>query len=297
MTSQAGTNIDTAQNIAHTTGRAPSGGVHIAYRLFGKPGAGAKTPVIIVHGLSYFSYDWIAVAAALATDRQVAAIDMRGFGDSDWPGEYGVPAMANDLVAVMDHLGWAKAVLLGHSMGGRSCVWCAAETPQRVAGLVLVDYSPDNAPGGSKRVATTVAGTPDVFASIDAAIEWSGTDPHSPAGRDLRARFEAYLKPVPGGFMIKRDLHFAKQFRHQIATGERHKLGVDLWEALSRVAMPVRVVRGTRSDMFADETMPKMRAAGTQITLVEVDSGHHVAGDNPEALLRETRDYLATTGN
>jgi pimeloyl-ACP methyl ester carboxylesterase len=285
--------MSTPHTLEHGTGRAPSGGVNIAYRLFGKPSQSGKAPLIIVHGLSYFSYDWIEVAAALAVDRQVAAIDMRGFGDSDWPGEYGVPAMANDLVAVMDHLGWAKAVLIGHSMGGRSCVWCAAETPQRVAGLVLVDYSPDNAPGGSKRVATTVAGTPDLFASIDAAIEWSGTDPHSPQGVHLRARFKAYLKPVAGGFMLKRDPHFAKQFRHQLATGERHKLGVDLWDALSRIAMPVLAIRGTRSDMFADETVPKLRASNAHITLVEVDSGHHVAGDNPEALLRETRGYLA----
>ena len=278
---------------AHSNGRAPSGGVNIAYRLFGQPGNTAKTPLIIVHGLSYFSYDWMAVAAALAEDRQVAAIDMRGFGDSDWPGEYGVPAMANDLVAVMDHLDWPKAVLVGHSMGGRSCTWAAAEIPQRVAGLVLVDYSPDNAPGGSKRVATTVAETPDVFASVDEAIKWSGSDPHSPQGEQQRARFEAYLKPVPGGFMIKRDPHFANQFRHQLATGERHKLGVDLWDALSRINMPVLAVRGTRSDMFAADTVPKLRAANARIRLIEVDSGHHVAGDNPVALLRETRLYLA----
>jgi pimeloyl-ACP methyl ester carboxylesterase len=282
--------MNAVSTLAHGTGHAPSGEVNIAYRLFGKPG---KTPLIIVHGLSYFSYDWIEVAAALATDRQVAAIDMRGFGDSDWPGEYGVPAMAADLVAVMDHLGWDKAVLVGHSMGGRSCVWAATATPQRVAGLVLVDYSPDNAPGGSKRVATTVARTPDLFATIDDAIQWSGTDPHSPQGLHLRARFKAYLKPVAGGFMIKRDLHFANQFRHQLATGERHKLGVDLWDALSRIAMPVLALRGTRSDMFAEETVPKLRAANARITLVEVDSGHHVAGDNPEALLREVRSYLA----
>ena len=281
-------------NATHTTGRAPSGGVNIAYRLFGQPGGKpGKTPVIIVHGLSYFSYDWIEVAAALAGDRQVAAIDMRGFGDSDWPGEYGVPAMANDLLAVMDHLGWPKALLVGHSMGGRSCTWCAAETPQRVEKLVLVDYSPDNAPGGSKRVATTVAGTPDLFASIDEAIKWSGTDPHSPQGVHLRPRFKAYLKPVAGGFMLKRDVHFAKQFRHQLATGERHKLGVDLWDALSRVTCPVLVLRAASSDMFAAETVPKVRAANTRIKLVEVESGHHIAGDNPAALLREVGAFLA----
>ena len=41
-------------------------------------------PVLIVHGLSYFSYDWIDPAARIAADREVVAIDMRGFGKSDW---------------------------------------------------------------------------------------------------------------------------------------------------------------------------------------------------------------------
>ena len=44
----------------------------------------AATPVLIVHGLSYFSYDWIGPASALASDREVVAIDMRGFGQSGW---------------------------------------------------------------------------------------------------------------------------------------------------------------------------------------------------------------------
>lgn len=62
-----------------SSGSVSSGDVQIFYRRFGKPG---RTPALIVHGLSYFSYDWIELASALATDREVVAIDMRGFGQS-----------------------------------------------------------------------------------------------------------------------------------------------------------------------------------------------------------------------
>src|SRR4029079_17803019 len=58
--------------IDHRTATFSSGDVEISYRLFGKPG---DTPIVIVHGLSYFSYDWIPMAAVLAADRQVAAMD------------------------------------------------------------------------------------------------------------------------------------------------------------------------------------------------------------------------------
>jgi pimeloyl-ACP methyl ester carboxylesterase len=250
--------------------------------------------VLVVHGLSYFSYDWIDVAGVLAADREVVAMDMRGFGDSSRSptADYSVPAMAQDIIALADHLGWGRAVLIGHSMGGRSTSFAAARHPARVAGLVLVDYTPENAPGGSQRVAKTVAGAPDRFASVDAAMQYFSVDPHSPAGAAKRARFEAYLRKVDGGYEIKRDPHFANQFRRLLETGERPKLGVDMWQVVGEVACPILALRGTRSDMFAAETMPKLRAANPRVRLVEVDAGHHIAGDNPDGFLAAIGPFL-----
>ena len=160
----------------HRTGTAVSGDVELFYRTFG--GAGA-TPVLIVHGLSFFSYDWIAIADRLADGREVVAMDMRGFGDSSWSvsNSYAVADFAQDCINLLDHLGWDQAIVMGHSMGGRNATWCAAENPDRIRALVLVDYSPRNAPAGSNRVATMVAGAPDRFASIEAGMAYFGADP------------------------------------------------------------------------------------------------------------------------
>lgn len=276
----------------HRTATCQSGDVAIHYRRFGAPG---KLPLVVVHGLSYFSYDWIDVAAELAADREVVAMDMRGFGDSTRSpsGDYSVPAMAGDIVALLDHLGWTRAVLVGHSMGGRNTSFAAARNPQRVAGLVLVDYSPENAKAGSERVTKTVAGAPDRFESVEAAMRYFGADPHSPAGQEKRARYEAYLREVEGGYEIKRDPHFAKQFRRLLETGERPKLGVDMWQVVGEVSCPTLVLRGRQSDMFAAETAPKMTAANPRLDLVEVDGGHNIAGDNPAGLLAAVRPFLA----
>ncbi len=280
-------------SLRHVTATARSGTteqpVRIFFRLFGEPGA---TPMLIVHGLSFFSYDWIGPAASLASDRQVAAMDMRGFGDSDWPGDYSLHALAADIVAVLDHLGWAKAILIGHSMGGRHAAVAAAHHPRRVAALVLVDFSPENAPDGAARVAKTVASTPDSFASVEEAMRWSGIDPASPQGTAQRARYEAYLKPVAGGLAIKRDPHFRDQFRHQLETGEKHKPELDLWEVLGQIQCPTLVIRGGRSDMFGGATVPKMLAANQRITVVEVDAGHNVADDNADAFVTEVRSFV-----
>jgi pimeloyl-ACP methyl ester carboxylesterase len=277
----------------HQTGSCASGAIRIAYRRFG---AGDALPVLIVHGLSYFSYDWIDVAHALASDRPVVAMDMRGFGDSDRSpaADYSVPAMAGDLLAVLDHLRWSRAVLMGHSMGGRSTAFAAARNAARVAGLVLVDYTPENAPGGSQRVAKAVAGAPERFESVEAAMRYFSVDPHSPAGAERRARYEAYLRKVDGGFEIKRDPHFANQFRRLLETGERPKLGVDMWQVLGEVPCPILALRGRQSDMFAPETMPKLRAANLRVELVELDGGHFIAGDNPDGLVAAVRSFLST---
>lgn len=272
--------------VAHQAGRCKSGDVTLHYRRLGKPGG---TPIVFVHGMSYFSYDWLEVAAALGATRECVAMDQRGFGDSTWSAsrDYSAPTMAQDLANLLDHLGWPRAIVCGHSMGARACAYLAAKQPQRVAALVLVDYSPDNAPAGSKRVAESVAGTPDVFASIEDAMRHFGAPPAK------RERFEAYLKPVPGGLAVKRDTHYRDQFRKVLESGERPKLGVDMWQVLGEVTCPTLVVRGSRSDLFARETASKMQSVKSCFTVVEVDAPHNVAGENPQGFLAALAPFLA----
>jgi len=274
--------------ISHQTGIARAGELALHYRRLGRPGG---TPLVFVHGLSFFSWDWLEAAQALGGEREAACLDMRGFGDSGRAADYSVPAMAADIGALMDHLAWPRAIVVGHSMGGRNSAYFAAQNPQRVAALVLVDYTPENAPAGSKRVAQSVAGVPDAFATLKAAMAHFKADP---ADAKKRARFEAYLASVPGGFAVKRDPHFREQFRKSLATGERAKLGVDMWQVLGELRAPTLVIRGARSDIFAPQTVERVKAANARIRLVEVDAGHNVAGDNLAGFLGAVRPFLAS---
>ena len=270
---------------AHQTGACRSGDVTLFYRRLGRPGA---VPVVFVHGLSYFSWDWLEIAQAAGADREVACLDMRGFGDSSWSAakDYGVPTMGQDIVKLLDHLGWPRAVLCGHSMAGRGAIFAAAKHPERAAGLVLVDFSPESSPAGTKRIASIVAGIPDVFATIEDAMAYFK------AGPDKRERFLAYLKPAAGGLCVKRDTHFRDQFRKMLETGERPKLGVDLWQLLGEVRCPILSLRGLRSDMYLAETMPRMKTANPRLRIAEVDAGHNIAGENPQGFLAAMRPFL-----
>ncbi len=266
--------------IPHETGRVRSGEVSIFYRRLGKAG---RTPVVIVHGLQYFSWDWLEVAQALGAAREVMCMDMRGFGDSDWSAQkdYSVPSMAQDIVNLLDHAGWKRALLAGHSMGGRGTTCAAAKHPARIVGLALVDYSPDNAPAGTRRTTEIVGNTPDSFPSVDAARAYLG--PKKPL-----ERYEHYLKNLS----VKRDPFFRDQFRKVLAGGERPKLGVDMWQLIGEVRCPVLSIRGTRSDMYAADTAQKMKGANPRLQVVEVDAGHDIAGENPGALIAALSPFL-----
>jgi pimeloyl-ACP methyl ester carboxylesterase len=264
-------------SIRHETGRARSGDLSIHYRRLGNR---ALTPILIVHGLQYFSWDWLPVAQALGAEREVLCMDMRGFGDSDWSAQkdYSVPSMAQDIVAVLDHVDWQRAILLGHSMGGRSTTYAAAKHPARIAGLALIDYTPDNAPAGAKRTTELVGNTPDSFPSLEAARMYLGP-------KKSAERYSFYLKDENGRFSVKRDPHFRDQFKKVLAGGERPKLGVDMWQMISEVCCPILSVRGKRSDMYAPETVAKMKAANPRLEVAEVDAGHDIAGENETALV------------
>jgi len=275
----------------HTTGSVNSGDVEIFYRRFGTPG---RTPVIIVHGLSFFSYDWTETASMIAQDREVAAIDMRGFGESTWSPthDYKLESMSNDVIAVLDAMKWDKAVLMGHSFGGRVCLATAGWKPERAAGLVCVDFAPDLAAAGRKHVAERIGRQPDVFASVDEAMTYHHDDPGNAA---RRARWEAFLKKTDQGYVLKRDLHFRDNFKRALE-GNPSPAPQFLWPMLGEMTIPLLVIRGTGSDMFAPETMDKVRSTNSRATMIEIEGSHDLAGDNPQGLSQAVNDFLAGAG-
>jgi pimeloyl-ACP methyl ester carboxylesterase len=101
---------------------------------------GSGPVVVFVHGLGSSMYAWrFVLAPVLAAGHRVVAFDNRGFGFSArGAGGYDNRAYARLLLALMDSLGVAQAVLVGHSMGGAIAAEAALAEPDRVQGLVLI---------------------------------------------------------------------------------------------------------------------------------------------------------------
>jgi 3-oxoadipate enol-lactonase len=111
-------------------------GTRIAYALRDRPDPGRR--VVLIHSLALDHEFWEPVAERLKA--AVLLYDCRGHGASDKPaGPYSMELFANDLVDLLDHVGWPKAMVAGASMGGCVALGFTAAYPARVRAFGLVD--------------------------------------------------------------------------------------------------------------------------------------------------------------
>jgi pimeloyl-ACP methyl ester carboxylesterase len=98
--------------------------------------------LVLLHGLASQAHIWDLVAPHLTDAFRVIAIDQRGHGLSDKPDSgYDFATITSDLDTILKTLNTSRdrAVLAGHSWGGNVAVQYAADHPDRVSGLVLID--------------------------------------------------------------------------------------------------------------------------------------------------------------
>ncbi|MET7367523.1 alpha/beta hydrolase [Streptomyces sp. NPDC005566] len=115
------------------------GDVRLAYRTWGDP---LGSPVVLLHGLGGSAVSWEPVARLLGEEWRVYALDMRGHGESDWPDEYALEQMRDDVLGFLDECELDRVGVVGHSMGGVVAYLLAEEHADRVERLVLVETPP-----------------------------------------------------------------------------------------------------------------------------------------------------------
>jgi esterase len=285
-------------NVPHQTGRVNSGDVSIFYRRFGSPG---RTPVLVMHGANYFdSYDWIGVAGALAADREVIAFDRRGWGESSWSPskDYSVDAHADDALAVASAMRWDKVIVMGHSASGRVVVSLAANFPDKVAGLIVVDplMQIEAAPGGGDGQRQATGNPPLVFPSIDAAMASFAKLNNPPRIAHDRERAQHALVSIDGTFMLKRDPDNGNATPIGEGAAMPRRPRTDVWQDLAKVTTPTMVVRGLRSDRWDNPAvLARLTKDYTKVAIVTVDAQHDVADQAPDALIAHVRKFTGTT--
>ena len=249
-----------------------------------------RPTILMLHGISQQAHSWDFISLPLSVDYRVIALDQRGHGDSDWSpnGYYSTDIYVGDIEGVVGAMGLENFHLMGHSMGGRNSLAWASGRQGVLKSLTIVDTGPETQRRGQNRI-QQFRELPDELDTLDEfasrVMEYTGRNREQTMGAlkySIRQRQD-------GKWTWKYDKAMrVSGFRAPTWTPDQ------LWDGWRKIDCPALVVRGARSDIFADETMVRMAEEHPDCTTVTVENaGHLVQGDNPPDFLAAVRSLLS----
>lgn len=224
---------------------------------------------------------------------RVIRMDYRGRGDSDrtGPATYTVPQEAQDALALLDHLGVARAAVLGTSRGGLIGLVLAAVAHDRLLGLCLNDVGPEIHRPGLERIFAYVGRAPSARSHAELAARLPAL---MPAFRDVPAarwldEVRHHYDETPTGLHLRYDPLLREAFLAAFA-GPAPDLW-PLWEATR--GLPAAVLRGANSDLLSVETLAEMARRRPDAIIATVPDRGHVPFLDEPASLAAIRAFLA----
>ncbi|GCD47436.1 alpha/beta hydrolase [Streptomyces paromomycinus] len=171
------------------------GDVRLAYRCWGDADA---PPAVLLHCLGEDGEDWRGVVGQLAATHRVYALDLRGHGHSDWPGEYGFERWRDDVAGFLRELRLGPVALIGHSVGAVVALLLATDRPELVERLVLEEAAPPLPASPPQEIPDPPPGPPafDWQAKVAVVAQRNAPDP---AWWDGLAKITAPTLVIAGG--------------------------------------------------------------------------------------------------
>jgi haloacetate dehalogenase len=257
---------------------------------------GSGPPIVLLHGHPRTHVTWQHVAPALAADHTVVCPDLRGYGRSSKPpaGEdfagYSKRAMAGDIVALMARLGHERFAVAGHDRGSYVAMRLALDHPGAVTHLAVLDGVP---------IGEALARADARFAALWWHWFFLGqTD--NPAERVINADPQAWYGLGDAVPPEERAAVYDPATVHAMCCDYRAGLRTDRAAddadraAGRRIACPTLFAWSTRDDMvdLYGDPLAIWREWAEDVQGVPIESGHHVAEENPAALTTALRALL-----
>ncbi len=250
---------------------------------------GEGTPLVLIHGYTSSTYTWKDQFAELAKQYRVIAVDLKGFGFSDKPdGDYSRRAQGEVVARLLDKLNIERAWLVGNSMGGETALNVAADHPEKVLGLVLIDSAGVKVQGRTSlapwylqlpvvgRLLTALALTSDRL--VRAGLEKSFYDD----SKITDERVSAYYQPLRtlGGQL----------------SATRARAQFELFPVEDKIPLikaPTLIIWGAEDELIPLEAGRKLNELITGSKLVVFDKCGHVPQEEmPERVLNEITGFV-----
>ncbi|WP_022972608.1 alpha/beta fold hydrolase [Xanthomonas maliensis] len=262
-----------------------SDGVALHVRQWGPP----PIRLLLVHGFGQGSFVWRSLAQSLP-ECGIAAVDLRGHGDSDRDPmqHYAVATHVQDVVAVARALGLRDYVLLGHSLGAAVAILASEHLPQPPRAVVLIDGGPGLSATASAYIRDEFLRSKFRYRSVGEYEEQLQAAMPLAVPALLRALATDALEALgPDEFRLKADR--ALGYQQACPTLES-----SLWQALEQLVIPVLLVRGAVSALCSRLWTDAFITRVPDAIVEAVDrAGHAVMLDNPVQFNAVVRRYLS----
>src|SRR3982075_4361877 len=255
-------------------------GVTLRYELSGE---GDRT-LVLVHEMGGSLESWDDVAPRFAASRRVLRYDTRGAGMSQKVrGELGIDTMADDIAALLDHIGIAgKIALAGIAVGGAIALHFAARYPERASAVAV--GSPATGIAAERRAPALERLARIEAAGMAFAVEDSMLNGYAPELRGDIARFERFRARWLGNDPLS------------YATIWRMLAGADMQGELTGLRCPVLVIGGSLDRVRPPPLAEAVARAIPGARYVEVRTGHYMAVQTPDLISECIDEFLRTVG-
>lgn len=258
---------------------------------------GSGHPLIILHGLYGSGSNWLSIARKLAGICEVYLVDQRNHGRSPHHNEHNYKVLMDDLLQFMDDQDLSKAMLLGHSMGGKTAMFMATHHPERISRLIVADMSPLSYIQNGER-ADHFTGHEYIMNSLKALdlselMNIRGLDEKLEAvfpDRRLRQFLMKNLaKSESGKYFWRINLDTLQRNLDSLADGLDPKSFPD--EGFRQY--PVLFIKGENSHYIGERDQKAIKSLFPGSNLVSINNaGHWLHAEQPEVFVRIVRKFL-----
>jgi esterase len=251
------------------------------YRKTGEIG----TPIIILHGIFGSSDNWLTIGKILAENHQVYMLDQRNHGQSPRNDVFNYEVMAEDLKEFIEDNKLENAILIGHSMGGKTVMQFAMNYPNLFSKMIVVDIAPKFYPVHHSMILQGLA-------SIDLKSLKSRTE-----ANELMKRFED--SEGVRQFLLKnlwrnpeKNNEFDWRINVPVITKNIDIVGHELANERT-IEKPVLFIKGSESHYIKPEDERKIWELFPNYELVTIEgAGHWVQADKPQEFVGAVLNFI-----
>lgn len=235
-------------------------------------------PIVLIHGL-FGNLDNLGVLARdLSLQHPLIKVDLRNHGLSPHSSEMNYPAMAQDLLTLLNDLEIKKAIVIGHSMGGKAAMALTAIAPERIEKLVVIDIAPVN---------YTTRRHDQIFTALN-AVSAAGITQRQQAAELMRNTLdeEGVIQ-----FLLK-SFHQG-EWRFNLPVLIEHYETILGWQEVPAWPHPILFIRGGLSPYVQNSYRDAIARQFPLARAHEVaGTGHWVHAEKPQAVLRAIHRFL-----